>query len=171
MAVESRRWYVAQTKARSEGLATAALRSRGIEVFFPRLVVDRWALPAMRAAAATEPLFPGYLFVRLDLACQFSAATWTPGVRALVAFGEGTPASLDDVAIAMLRERAGGGDIVPPREVPRPGKLVEVRHGPFAGLLGVIERPVTGTGRVRILLEILRRQTSVEMRADAVVPL
>jgi len=125
----------------------------------------------MGAHAATEPLFPSYLFVHLDLPAQFGTAAWTPGVRGLVGFEHGRPESVDDGIVSLLRLRAGGGDVLSPRQILQPGETVEIRRGPFSGLLGVIERPVNGAGRVRVLLEILRRQTRVELRADAVVPL
>src|SRR5262245_46783533 len=92
----SPRWYVLRTKPRCEGLATAALRARELEVYFPRLVVGAWARSAMGPSGATEPLFPGYLFVRLELPAQYGTAAWTPGVRGLVGFGDGQPEPIDD---------------------------------------------------------------------------
>ena len=38
----------------------------------------------------------------------------------------------------------------------RPGDPVEVRHGPFSGLLGVVEAPSTARERVRVLLDLVR---------------
>lgn len=165
------RWYVVRTKPRCEGFAADGLRSREIEIYFPRLVVESWARPRLGGVAAAEPLFPGYLFAHLDLRSQYGAAAWTPGVRGLVGFSAGEPAAVDESVVELLRLRAGGGDILRPREILHPGEAVEIRQGPFAGLLGVIERPVDAAGRVRILLELLQRQTRVELRADAVFPL
>jgi hypothetical protein len=42
------------------------------------------------------------------------------------------------------------------------GIPVAVRFGPFAGLAGVVERPVPGRSRVRVLLDLLRRQTPTD---------
>jgi transcriptional antiterminator RfaH len=149
-------------------LAAQNLRAKGIEVYFPRLAP---ALP--RRAGADEPLealFPGYLFARLDLAREYHLAAWTPGVAHFLGLGEGLPAPLDDAVVASLRERAGGGEVLRPRVMLRVGDPVEIRNGPFAGLLAVIDRPCSAAGRVQILLDLLRRQTRLDLPASAVAP-
>lgn len=164
-------WYVVRTKARAESTAATNLRAREIPVFFPRLVA---AGPFGRAAgipAVTEPLFPGYLFVRVGAAEQFARVAWTPGVRSFLAFGEEAPEPVEEAVLDLLRERAGGGEILRPRDPFRAGDRVEIRSGPFSGLLGIIERPVSAQGRVRVLLELLQRRTRVDLRADAVARL
>jgi transcriptional antiterminator RfaH len=168
----SSRWYVLRTKPRAEAFSAAGLRARRLEVYFPKLLVSSWGRRSSDVdEGATEPLFPGYLFARLDLASDFSRVAWTPGIRNFVSFGGETPQSVDDAVVEVLRSRAGGGEIVRPREALRAGDAVEVRCGPFAGLLGIIDRPIGGGGRVRVLLEILRRETRVDLRADHVVAL
>jgi transcriptional antiterminator RfaH len=159
-------WYVARTKPRAEAFAAANLRSKAIEVFFPRLA-PRFA----RATAhAIEPLFPGYLFARLSLLDQFHVASWTPGVAHLLSGGDGSPAALDESVVESLRERAQDGDVLLPQPAFRAGDPVAIRTGPFAGLLAVIDRPSSGAGRIQILLEVLRRQTRVDLPVSAVVP-
>lgn len=159
-------WYVVRTKPRAEAFAAANLRTRAVEVFFPRLA-RRFARDAARAI---EPLFPGYLFAHLSLDTQFHIASWTPGVAHLLSGADGAPARLDDAVVASLRDRADGGDVLVPQPAFRTGDAVEVCSGPFAGLLAVVDRPCTATGRVQILLEILRRQTRVDLPASAVAP-
>lgn len=160
-------WYVVRTKPRAEAFAAANLRSKAIEVFLPRLA-SRFA--SGRVAHATEPLFPGYLFAHLALDRQFHVAAWTPGVARLLAGCDGAPASLDDGIVASLRGRASDGDVLVPRPALRVGDAVEIRTGPFAGLLAIIDRPCSAAGRVQILLDLLRRQTRVDLPASAVVP-
>jgi hypothetical protein len=43
---------------------------------------------------------------------------------------------------------------------------VEIRGGPFDGLLGIIQDPPDAKGRVRILLKLLSRQISVRMGVE-----
>lgn len=159
-------WYVVRTKPRAEAFAAANLRTRAIEVFLPRLA-QRFARDAARAI---EPLFPGYLFAHLSLASQFHVASRTPGVAHLLAGADGAPARLDEGIVAALRDRASDGDVLVARPAFRAGDAVEIRTGPFAGLLAVIDRPCPGTGRIQILLEILRRQTRVDLPVSAVAP-
>jgi transcriptional antiterminator RfaH len=156
---------VARTKPRAEAFAAANLRSKAIEVFFPRL-----APRFTRNATHAEPLFPGYLFARLSLIDQFHVASWTPGVAHLLSGGDGAPAALDDAVVESLRERAQDGDVLVPQPAFRAGDPVAIRTGPFAGLLAVIDRPCSGAGRIQILLEVLRRQTRVDLPVSAVVP-
>ncbi|MDQ7792483.1 MAG: hypothetical protein RDV00_10255 [Clostridia bacterium] len=40
-----------------------------------------------------------------------------------------------------------------------------VRHGPFGGLLGMVERPMSARGRVRVLLHLLQSVMPVECDA------
>lgn len=158
-------WFVVRTKPRAEAFAAANLRSKAIEVFFPRLA-PRFARDAVRAV---EPLFPGYLFTRLCLDHQFHLATWTPGVAHLLSGADGAPASLEDSVVESLRARVRDGDVVVAPAL-RSGDPVAIRTGPFAGLLAVIDRPCSAAGRIQILLDVLRRQTRVELPVSAVVP-
>lgn len=163
-------WYVVRTKPRSEATAADNLRSRGIEVFLPRLAAP-FGRRALGGADHLEPLFPGYLFARLRLPDDFDRVAWTPGVAHLLALGDGVPVPLEDRVVESLRERAGGGEVLRPRPVLRPGDPVEIRSGPFAGLHAIIDRPCSAAGRIRILLDLLRRQTRLELPASAVAPL
>jgi transcriptional antiterminator RfaH len=160
-------WYVVRAKPRAEALAAANLRVKNIEVYLPRLAsgIARGGGSALRAP---EPLFPGYLFARLVLARDYHVTAWTPGVANLLCVGEGQPAAIDDAVVESLRSRADGGEILKPRPALRVGARVEIRNGPFAGLLAVIDRPCTAAGRIQILLDLLRRQTRLDLPVSAV---
>lgn len=169
MGVEDQsRWYVVRTKPRAEAFAAANLRSKRIEIFLPRLARQFGA--AGNVAAASEPLFPGYLFARLSLSRQYHLAAWTPGVARLLSLGEDVPTPLDDGIVETLRQRANGEEIMRPQRLMRRGDPVEIRTGPFAGLLAIIDRPCSGAGRIQILLDLLRRQTRLDLPASAVAP-
>jgi transcriptional antiterminator RfaH len=166
---DDRQWYVLRTKPRHEAIAQAHLRRKSIEVYLPRLVVQSArGLMVRSTEQATEPLFPGYLFLRLQLPGEYAVAAWTPGVRNFLSFGDDAPAPLDDAVIECIRERAGGGDVLRPLRPWRAGDQVEIRIGPFAGLLAVIDRPVSGARRVQVLLDLLRRRTRLDLPASAV---
>jgi transcriptional antiterminator RfaH len=166
-------WYVLRTKPRAEGIAADHLQRKEITVYFPKYEVGRERSQSRTHAGreSIEPLFPGYLFARLSLSEQYYAAAWSPGVRNFLSFGEGTAEPVGEEVIACLRQRAGGGDIFRPLSGFRQGEQVEITKGPLAGLLAVIDRPVPAAGRVKVLLEILRRQTRVELPVSAVARL
>jgi len=164
-------WYVLQTKPRAEGVAAYHLQRNDIAVYFPKFVVSREQPGEAASSDTIEPLFPGYLFAHLNLAAQHHVAAWSPGVRNFLSFGDGLAEPVADEVIECLRTRAGGGDVFRPLSMFRSGDAVEVTKGPFAGLLAVIDRPIPASGRVRILLEILRRQTRVELPVSHVARL
>ena len=59
--------------------------------------------------------------------------------------------------------RYGAEGIVRAEPVFSDGDLVRVRRGPLAGLVGVVNGKVNGRGRVAVLMELLRRNTRVEL--------
>ena len=153
-------WYVVATKIRRERFAVDQLAQRGVEVFLPRLLLAR------RGTHIVRPLFPGYLFARLELPRDAARVAWTPGVRRLVTFeGEAPPLPRD--AVAFLRAQAGPDGVIVARPRPLPvGARVRVTSGPLAGLVGIIENPPDARGRVSVLMDILRTQTRVSIEAS-----
>jgi transcription antitermination factor NusG len=65
--------------------------------------------------------------------------------------------------IDFLQAQVGKEGILRPVRIFKPGDLVRIKYGPFEGLVGIIENPGCGRGRVRVLMELLRRQTRVEV--------
>ncbi len=158
-------WYVVHTKPHQEPHVLDRLRFRapGVETFYAQMeVVQR---RARRRVAVLEPLFPSYLFVRTspDLV-PWGMIIWTPGVRGVLGDGceplpvpEGLIRSIQDRIVSLGFVRVG-----PQFQL---GAPVRVREGPFAGLEGIFERPVSREGRVRVLLAMLERCVSVELDA------
>ncbi len=150
-------WYVLQTNRHRERAAALGLGQRGIETYLPR--IEQWPRPAIGSAIA--PLFPGYLFVRMgaDLSAR---ASWTPGVRGFVSFG-GCAAAIGDEAIELLRSREGADGVIRCGAPDYGSGQVRIVHGPFAGLTATVERRLPAHDRVRVLLQILRAETPVEL--------
>ncbi|MBI4514406.1 MAG: hypothetical protein HY699_01140 [Deltaproteobacteria bacterium] len=163
MQCESRQWFVVRTKVRREEYAEWQLARRGVHTFLPRIC------ESVRAGihSVVGPLFPGYLLVQIDLETQYFDVVWTPGVNKFVAFG-GVPCPLEDAVVEYLRARAGADGVIHAYPVFRQGDRVRVKYGPFVGLEGIIESHASGRGRVRILMELLRRQTCVELPQEFV---
>jgi transcriptional antiterminator RfaH len=151
----SKQWYVVHTKARQEMLAAGLLEQRlTAAVLLPQ--VRQRTRGQMRSA----PLFPGYLFVELDLEhVEASAVNNTPGVIRLVAFG-GVPKPVPGRVIAALQARlaeleAQGGL---PQHPFKEGDRVRLKEGPLAGLEAVFVGPMRPAERVRVLLEFLGQE-------------
>lgn len=154
-------WFVISTKVRREQVAREHLARRGVESFLPR-ILEPW-----QRQRRIAPLFPGYLFVNIDLLRQYFDVAWAPGVHKFVAFG-GLPRPLDDAVLEFLRSRTGTDGVLRPARILNAGDTVRVNDGPFAGLIGIIENPGSSRGRVQVLMELLRRQTRVELPQEVV---
>jgi transcriptional antiterminator RfaH len=158
-----RNWYVVYSKPRKEEQAQLHLGLKGIESFFPRLQLPG----AVRRNKSIAPLFPSYLFVRINLASESHYVIWSPGVKRIVSFSD-TPIPLEDSVVEFLREKASAQGVIQAHSQLRPGQQVEIAGGPFDGFTGIIENPPNGKGRVKILLKFLSRQISVKLGVEFV---
>ncbi len=157
-------WYAVQVKRQSEGRVARHLALKTIPSFLPFIECVR----RNRAHRATrlEPLFPGYLFVQMDPVeispgCWYTVR-WTSGVRRILGFGE-TPVSVPDAVIESIQARVRDLGFVRPGLRFSTGSPVRFRHGPLAGLEAAFDRPMSRTGRVRVLLEMLGQHRAVEV--------
>jgi len=147
-------WFVVHAKPHKESTAEFHLRRRNVEVFYPRLQLPGY----VDARRQVVPLFPGYLFVRIVLGMQFYDVVWSPGVGRLVG-SDGRPAAVDDAAIELIKSHAETDGLIRARPALVVGQHVEVTRGPFAGIVGIIQRPPNAKGRIRVLMRLLNRRT------------
>lgn len=157
----SEHWHAIHTKPHKERQVEAFLQGRGIEVYFPTIPA-----PKHSRARGERAFFPSYLFAHVDLQ---AVGLWTlhyaPGVRGVVMFG-GVPARVDEGIIARLKERLANVDVVDALgDALQPGDRVVITQGPFADFEAVFDKRLSADGRVRVLLEFLRRTTPVEVDA------
>lgn len=156
----ARRWYAVHTLSGREGQAEANLVRQGYAPFVPRQ--RRTVRHARKLWSKVLPFFPAYIFVPLDL----SVDRWRPingtfGVRSLVMRGDRPatcPAGLVEQLVAMT-DRAGVLDLTSQL---KEGAAVKIVTGPFANLVGTLERLEAG-GRARILLAMVNGEVAVQM--------
>ena len=153
-------WYLIHTKPRQEALALTNLSRQGFECYMPMLRLQK--IRQRKTALVAEPMFPRYLFIRLDT--SGSGQSWSPirstlGVNQLVRFG-GQPAKVDGQLIDLIRSREQGTHAQPLFSA---GEDVTVADGPFAGLEAIYQN-TDAESRSMILLNILSKP--VAMRID-----
>ena len=159
-------WYCLRSQLKHEALAAARLRQEGFEVFLPRIRFKRAS--ARGAVWVTEPLFPGYLFARFEWTASQRLVRHAPGVSTIVSFGPHVPTVPEDV-IAALRQTVGETELhILPQEISA-GETVQIVGGVLQGLSAVVTRVMPARDRVRVLLEFLGQQTSVEVEAALLV--
>lgn len=151
-------WYVVETQRHREPVARAVLAERGIVSYLP--FVEHWPRPAV--GAAIGPMFPGYLFVHTALDEQAHRIMRTNGVKAFVCFGGGPVPLMEDV-IHFLRSREDPDGVIRCGRLDTDGTSVRIVNGPFRGLTAVVTERLPARERVRVLMDILQRQTAVEL--------
>ena len=157
------KWYVVQTKKNKEKLAEGHLANQEFTVFNPKLLIP--SATSGQRAVRTEALFPGYLFVQIDVASQsISAIRSTRGVARLVSFG-GTPAALGDDAVVAIRARLNIESLVLSSGSYTSGDEVFVTEGVLAGV-NAIFLAKNSEERCYILLDILGKKSKVSVRTD-----
>jgi transcriptional antiterminator RfaH len=161
------RWYVVETHARGEARALDHLRRQGYAVYLPRY--RRRRRHARRTDTVAAPLFPGYLFLRMNVAeTRWRAVRSTVGVRRLVAEGEAPlPVPEGIVEDILGREDAEGFVPVAPAPPFAPGESVRVVAGPLRDQVGWFQR-LADRDRVVVLLSLLGRPHAVPVPLDAV---
>jgi transcriptional antiterminator RfaH len=159
------RWYAIQTKPNREKEVEKRLFDLRLEVFLPWMRARRRI--GSRFHWVLIPLFPGYLFCRLDLMESGKAARYSPGVKDFLKFGN----QIAEVAIEIvtsLRERCPGGIAEIDSVSAKPGDAVKINEGPFCGLEAIFERKMKGSERVAVLLDILGRQTRLVLPSEVI---
>ena len=160
-------WFVVHTKPRKESVAEANLQRQEFETYLPWF--KRVAKHRGTWKEVVEPLFPRYLFLRIDPNQQTVAPIRsTIGVTTLVTFGHQLMPVPDEVIDALRQDADArtGLHLAPTQELKK-GQSVAITEGPFEGLRGVFDN-ASGEQRVAILLEVLGKATRVIMARSSV---
>ena len=158
------RWYVVHTQANAENKATANLARQGFSTYLPRYVKRR--RHARRVDLVAAPLFPRYLFVRIDMTVQRWRSIYsTIGVSRLVSNGD-CPTPVPECVVSILKSRENASGLITLDQQPkfRVGDKVRVVEGAFSDCLGIYDG-MSERERVEILLDLLGRKVRVFMNA------
>jgi transcriptional antiterminator RfaH len=159
------RWYVVHTHAHCESKAAIHLRRQAYTVYLPHL--QKKIRHARRLSLVGRPLFPRYLFVRLDIEqAPWRAIRSTIGVAGLVSTSDRpAPVPVGIIEQIQASEDADGIVRLPTADHFRNGQLVEITDGAFDGLQGLVES-TTDEERVTLLLNLLGREIRVRVSPE-----
>ena len=151
--------FVQKRLHKQEALALTNLSRQGFECYMPMLRLQK--IRQRKTALVAEPMFPRYLFIRLDT--SGSGQSWSPirstlGVNQLVRFG-GQPAKVDGQLIDLIRSREQGTH---EQALFSAGDNVTVADGPFAGLEAIYQN-TDAESRSMILLNILSKPVTMHI--------
>jgi transcriptional antiterminator RfaH len=153
-------WFVVQTKPNAEHRVETHLFNQKIEVFLPLTEAHQYRNGNI--IQTIKPLFPNYLFARLDLKLHYCRVKWTRGVSKLLGFGDG-PIPISDKVIQMIKERTSKDNLVKLEEELKEGDVVQITSGPFKELNGIFQKKISDNGRVRILLNLIGVDVPVQI--------
>ena len=158
--IDSRSWYVIQTKPGNEHRVEMNLFHQEIEVFLPLLETFQYS--QAKVLQKIKPLFSNYLFAKLDIDLHYYKVKWTRGVNKILGSGI-EPVPMSEKVIQTIRERTGKGNLVKMEEEWREGDPVRINSGPFKELIGVFQKKMSDSGRVRILLNLIGVDVPVQI--------
>lgn len=160
-------WFALYTRSRHEKIAEEELRRKGLETFLPlRTVTRHWS---DRKKIITEPLFPGYFFVRAALKDRWDIL----GARGIVRFvgaSAARPALVQEKDLAAIRKFMDEGIRMDPFPYLHEGARVYVRAGAFKGTEGFIVRKDAHC-RLVISIQSLLKSVAIEIDQACVEPI
>lgn len=154
-------WHLVYTKPRSEQCALDNLLRQGYECYLPMMTLEKVRRGLVKVVQ--EPLFPRYLFIRLDKGLM--ARSWAPvrsttGVSNMVVFGL-EAATVDDAIVEAIQtqEQARQHAVQPAFDT---GERLLICNGPFAGVEGLFQMS-DGDSRVIVLIQMLNKPVKISL--------
>jgi transcription antitermination factor NusG len=159
-------WFAIRVKSRTEKVVSTIARNKGYEEFLPLYQCRRkWS---DRFKSVELPLFPGYVFCRLNPEFRLPVLT-IPGVMSFVGIGK-VPVPIDDAEIAAIQGAIGAGLLAEPYPFLEVGQRVRLAEGPLAGTEGFLV-DIRKQQRIVVSVSMLRRSIAVEINRNWVRPL
>lgn len=149
-------WFAIRVKPKHEERTALALRQKGYEEFLPtrrerRQWADRWK--EIRA-----PLFPGYLFCRIDIAQRLPVLT-IPGVLHIVGTGK-CPVPISDEEVAAIQTVTASGCWLEDWPYLDAGERIVLVDGPLKNVEGILISHA-GQDRLVVSVDLLQRSVAV----------
>ena len=166
----AKKWYVLHTYSGYEKKVKANLDHRResmgmedkiFEILVPTTLEEKLVNGKRRVTETNT--YPGYVFVQMELDdLSWSVARNTPGVTGFVG-ADGKPAPLSRKEYADILRRT---EPDAPRRTTTDlevGQVVKIITGPLADFDGQISEVNVDSGKVKVMVSIFGRETSVEM--------
>lgn len=147
-------WYAIYTKPREEERAESNLRSWGLKTLIPRIREQR---SRESSKGKVKHLFPRYIFAHFNCDTALHKVNYTRGVCGVVRFGE-KPCPIDDIIIETIQAQIGQEGFIKFDEKFCNGDQITIQGGPFKSLHGTVEREMSDSDRLVVLLSSISYQ-------------
>jgi transcription antitermination factor NusG len=157
--LRNRSWFAVSVRARHEKRVASSLDGKGYQVFLPtyrKRNKDRRTFDL--------PLFPGYVFSRLEPAETHPVLT-VPGVYSILGNGRG-PEPIPDQELEIVRTVAESRSMPVPWPYPPGGEKVFVVDGPLRGVQGVLLDTADQNWFV-LSVDFLQRSVALKVEREA----
>ena len=169
MSDNGKNWYIVHTYSGYEERVKRSLEQRvkfmDAENKIFQIVIpteDEIEIRSGQRRTVTKKIFPGYVLVEMKMDDEsWHVVRNTPGITGFVGGGnKPTPLAVEEVK-AILKQMEDGAPQV--KVGFRRGESVRVVDGPFTDFIGTVDEINVGRGKVKVLLSLFGRETSVEL--------
>jgi|LakMenEpi03Aug12_release.lakeMendotaPanAssembly.Ray.scaffolds.fasta_scaffold177266_2 transcription elongation factor/antiterminator RfaH len=160
-------WFVVQCIARREKFAQLNLANQHYQTFLP--FFWKTVRHARRTRTVQQALFPGYLFIHLDLnKDRWRSVNGTFGVSRMIMSGE-RPAIVPNNIVESLMQHMDDKGAVRLDDGLKVGQSIRINTGPMTDLIGEL-LSLDDNGRVRVLLDIMSGKIVVTLNRESLHP-
>ena len=164
-----KQWYIVHTYSGYEERVKRALEQRvkfmDAEDKIFQIVIpteDEIEIRSGQRRTVTKKVFPGYVLVQMRMNDDsWNVVRNTPGITGFVGGGNKPTPIAEEEVNAILKQMVEGSPQV--KVGFRKGESVRVVDGPFTDFVGLVDEINMGKGKVKVLLTIFGRETSVEL--------
>ena len=156
----SKSWIIARNKPNQDKIALINLERQNFEFFQPTFkTISRIQ---NKFKGIIKPVFPGYIFIAINLEEKnWHTINNTRGISSILVFGNEIPLIRCEL-IKELKYRFSSDKTPEAADPFKIGMNAEIKNGPFAKLIGKIDKMDTEQ-RIWILLDILGTQTRISI--------
>jgi transcription antitermination factor NusG len=158
-------WFAILTRTGREKNATLQLENAGYECCLPvSKFLRKWS---DRMKEIEVPLFPGYLFCRMNPNDRLPVLT-VPGVVQIVGAGK-TPIPVEEQEISAIQRVVQTDLATMPWPYLQVGQVAQIENGPLRGMSGIVVKIKSGLKLV-LSVELLQRSIAVEIDRSWISP-
>jgi len=153
------KWYVVQSKPREELRAEHFLKEKSLQSYLPLMEIA--VTRGLRNSMKEKPLFPSYLFCRFDRKVSLAHVRWTKGVAKILP-DSANPLPVEDEIVAAILSLEQKDGVIRKKPLKKRDQIRIIR-GPMQDISGIFDHWSSDEGRVRVLLNFINYQASVEL--------
>jgi len=166
---DGKQWYIVHTYSGYEERVKRALEQRvrfmDAEDNVFQIVIpteDEIEIRSGQRRTVTKKVFPGYVLVEMKMNDEsWNVVRNTPGITGFVGGGNKPTPIAEEEVNGILKQMVEGSPQV--KVGFSKGESVRVVDGPFTDFVGVVDEINMGKGKVKVLLTLFGRETSVEL--------